>query len=192
MEKQYLFNSGKVLRIFQDVESATISNFIDESENWVPKWASNCSKIKLAEDKTHRNILEEYFGVKKKDKGCIYIPIYLYIHSGMVVSLKPFANGWDSYIGFIVRINKKEWCEKTGSKRCMMSQIMKAVEDEVEYLNAILSDEIFGYMIDGSENEFDSCCGFWGDDAFKMMADYIDDNEIAEFLKKYSILDFYK
>ena len=192
MEKQYLFNSGKVLRIFADDELASISNFIDEMDNWVPKWASNYRKIKLVDDQTHQNILDEYFGVRKKDKGCIYIPIYLYVHSGMAVSLKPFADEWDSYIGFIVRINKKEWCEKTGSKRCMMSQIMKEVEYEVKYLNAILSGEIFGYTIDGSEDAFDSCSGFWGDDAFKMMADYIDDKEIADFLKKYSISDFYK
>lgn len=192
MEKQYLFNSGKVLKIFYDLESASIGNFIDEMDNWVPKWASNYDKIRLVEDETHKDILDEYFGVRKKDNGCIYIPIYLYIHSGMVVSLKPFANKWASNIGFIVRINKKEWCDKTGSKRCMKAQIMKEVEYEVEYLNAILSGEIFGYTISGGEDEFDSCGGFWGDNAFKMMADYIDDKEIADFLKKYDISTFYK
>lgn len=117
-------------------------------------------------DKDDYNSFEELEKAIKKDYE-IVLPLYLYDHSGITISTKPFSCGWDSgMVGFIV-IDKKKILSEFGGKiltKKLKDKVIKILESEVKEYDQYLTGEVFGFEIEDSNgNRVDSCFGFFGD-----------------------------
>lgn len=94
-------------------------------------------------------------------EGYFVFPLYAYIHSGVSLSINrnnyPFNDRWDvSYRGFVLVRQQKGWSYHR-------SKALKSAESVVEEWNTYLSGEVYGYKIfDQSQNELDSCWGYYG------------------------------
>ena len=95
-----------------------------------------------------------------KKQGDIVLPLYLYDHSGITISLTPFSCPWDSgQVGFVI-IRKQKMFQEFGKKRISSSLKKRAydiAELEVQTYDQFLRGEIYGYRID---EDGDSCWGF--------------------------------
>jgi hypothetical protein len=103
----------------------------------------------------------------KNENPLVILPLYLYDHSGITISTKPFDCRWDSgQIGFII-VTKKEIKNTYDIKRCTKKWYDKGVriiENEVKTYDDYLTGQVYGYTLYEDDNEVDSCCGFYGDD----------------------------
>jgi hypothetical protein len=95
-------------------------------------------------------------------QGDIVLPLFLYDHSGITISLSPFHCPWDSgQVGFVI-VRKEKILKEYGKKR--FSKFLKKraydiAEGEVQTYDQFLRGEIYGYRID---EDGDSCWGFYG------------------------------
>ncbi len=94
--------------------------------------------------------------------GDIVLPLYLYDHSGITISLSPFSCPWDSgQVGFVI-IRRQKMLSEFGAKK-FFSLLKKRAHDiaeaEVQTYDQFLRGEIYGYQID---KDGDSCWGFYG------------------------------
>jgi hypothetical protein len=99
--------------------------------------------------------------------GDIVLPLYMYDHSGITISLSPFSCPWDSgQVGF-VQVPKKKIIEEFGKKiftPALKKRAMKIAEGEVKTLDDYLRGNVYGYVItDKDGEEIDSCWSFFGD-----------------------------
>lgn len=95
--------------------------------------------------------------------GDITLPLYMYDHSGITISLSPFSCPWDSgQVGF-VQIPRKKMIEEFGKKIFtpkLKKRALEIAKGEVSELDSCLRGEVYGYKID---DDGDSCWGFIGD-----------------------------
>ncbi|AQT70061.1 hypothetical protein STSP2_03263 [Anaerohalosphaera lusitana] len=95
-------------------------------------------------------------------EGDLILPLYMYDHSGITISLSPFSCPWDSgQVGFVI-VRRKKMLEEFGRKKFSKSLKEKAlqiVEGEVGTYDHYLRGEVYGCIIDGGE---ESCWGFYG------------------------------
>ena len=112
-----------------------------------------------------------------KRNGDICLPLYMYDHSGITISLSPFSCRWDSgQVGF-VQIPRKKMLKEFG-KRIFTSKLKakgrQLAEGEVETLDTYIRGDVVGYTID---DDGDSCWGYYSvEDAMgeaKSVIDYI-------------------
>ena len=102
--------------------------------------------------------------------GVYGIPLYAHVHSGMVLSLAPFADKWDSGCAGFMYVNKAEFCKEFNLKRFSAKRAMKVAQGEVDAMNQYISNEVYGYVEQTRENpeaeweDGDSCWGFFGSD----------------------------
>lgn len=117
--------------------------------------------------------------LKEEGRGSVILPLYLYDHSGISISVGSFGCKWDSgQIGFIV-VSKKDILKEFGGKivtKKLREKIEKLLIGEVKVYDQYLSGEIYGFQIVDEEGEqLDSCYGFYGTDfSTNGMLDYID------------------
>jgi len=111
---------------------------------------NNYEDIKIAENEAKRN-------------GDIVLPLYMYDHSGITISLSPFSCPWDSgQVGF-VQVPKKKMIEEFGKKvftPALKKRALEIAEAEVSEMDSYCRGEVYGFNIDDGE---DSCWGFVGD-----------------------------
>ena len=99
------------------------------------------------------------------------LPLYMYDHSGITISLSPFSCRWDSGQVGVVIIPRKTLLTEFSRKR--MSQAlwengMRSAKAEVANLDQYIRGDVYGYVIsemDGEDvgEEVDSCWGFYGE-----------------------------
>ncbi|MDI3258402.1 MAG: hypothetical protein QJR02_01765 [Sinobacteraceae bacterium] len=99
-------------------------------------------------------------------------PLFLYDHSGITISTKPFSCRWDSgQVGWVfVRASKADSEGKSGDRAWAEAMI----EGEVETYDQFLRGDVYGYRlfretldVDGEvedDDELASCWGFYGED----------------------------
>lgn len=94
--------------------------------------------------------------------GDIVLPLYMYDHSGITISLSPFSCPWDSgQVGFVI-IRRQKMLQEFNSKRFtqfLKKRALYIAEAEVETYDQYLRGEVYGYKVDPSG---DSCWGFYG------------------------------
>lgn len=104
----------------------------------------------------------------EKELDALYLPVYMYDHSGITISTKPFSCNWDSgQIGFVYVT--KETIRKEFSCKRISKSLAKKVYDlmhgEVTIYDHYLSGDVYGYEIKDDEGEVvDSCWGYFGED----------------------------
>lgn len=94
-----------------------------------------------------------------------------------------FSCPWDSGRIGIIYVTKKKIKQENGWKvltKARKEKILQYLKNEVETYDQYLTGDIYGYVVeeteeeDGSKNETDSCWGFYGSDpATNGMADQL-------------------
>ena len=117
----------------------------------------------------------------------LWLPLYLYDHSGITISAGPFSCLWDSgQVGWIFA-PRKAVLEGWGGKRMtksLLKKVEKCLQGEVEVYDQYLRGEVYGFKTvkytrcdKGCEHEevLDSCWGFLGDLKESGMRDHLDE-----------------
>lgn len=73
------------------------------------------------------------------DSEFYVFPLYAYIHSGIVLSMKKFSDRWDSGMCGAVLVRKSEYSNR--------EQAYKASQSYIDYVNDILMGEIYKIII---------------------------------------------
>ena len=99
-------------------------------------------------------------------KDILWLPLYLYDHSGITMNTTGFSCPWDSgMVGFIYVTKEdvlKEFKHKIVDKK-LKDHVYKILKGEVETYDQYLTGDVYGYIItDPDGNETDSCWGFYG------------------------------
>ena len=98
----------------------------------------------------------------------VVLPIFMYDHSGITISTRPFSCQWDSVqVGFVF-ISKDKVRSEYGVKR-LSNRVLELAENvliqEVKTYDDYLTGNVWGYAIsDKFGNEYESCWGFYGED----------------------------
>ena len=114
---------------------------------------------------------EERF-MKRARKWCednlIMLPLYLYDHSGITMSVGPFSCPWDSgQVGWIY-VSKEKIREEFKVKRISkktLCKVQKMLTQEVQTYDDYLTGAVYGFQVEGGPE--DSSWGYYGDSGFK-------------------------
>ena len=119
----------------------------------------------------------------KLDKKYIWVNVYVYQHSQIALSTTPFNDPWgfDSGLLGILVWDKKDALKSFGKKRATKAFVQK-IEDllvhQVKVYGAYLNGDVYGFRLydkDSTENEIDSCYGYYGEDGIKCIMSEIED-----------------
>ena len=113
---------------------------------------------------------------KAKAQGDIVLPLYMYDHGGITISLSPFQCRWDSgQVGFVV-IPRLKMIEEFGKKNFtpkLKARALEVAKGEVETMDQFVTGQVYGYKIfgpmtgdlddDDCREELSSCWGFYGE-----------------------------
>lgn len=118
----------------------------------------------------HAEVFDQHMDfIDSFDKKYIALKVYLYDHSGQTVSTTPFSCQWDSGLFGIIAVSVEDVRNEYGWKnitKARRKQVEERLQAEVEIYDNYLTGEVYRYEIvakDGSDDEFDSCGGFYGD-----------------------------
>lgn len=98
--------------------------------------------------------------ILKTEKPLVILPLYLYDHSGITISTKPFGCRWDSgQVGFIFTTKQKM------TEFSLLGYTKKEIADdlkyEVERYDKYLTGEGYGYKVfDQNDEEIDAGWGY--------------------------------
>lgn len=169
---------------------------------WFPLGTSKEAKFGVIEEYESLNWLIDDMieALPQKDKwyllekhaNIVYLPLYLYDHSGITISTGSFGDRWDSgQVGYIYTDKKtifdcggKTQNEKGNyvkvTNRNWKEAAYKWMQGEVDDYDMYLTGEVYGVIIeeynaeDEDWEEKDSCWGFfnnkWGDELIKEVA----------------------
>lgn len=101
----------------------------------------------------------------KREKW-IYLPVFMYEHSGISLSSGSFGDPWDSgQVGFIyvTREKMKEEYEKHFKPRSWAGRARKLLRVEIHTWDQYVTGDVYGYVIENEDGDHDdSCWGFYG------------------------------
>jgi len=139
-------------------------------ETWPEEIACPGIEIEELEDLTEEQLW------RLVDKHYIWLPLYLYDHSGISMSTShqyPYNDHWDAgQVGYIYVSKEKalkEYDKKRWSKK-FEQRILEVLTREVDIYDEYLRNEVYGYILkDQNGDEVDSCRGYYGDTGKKQM-----------------------
>lgn len=121
--------------------------------------------------------------LRNEYNAVVILPLYLYDHSGITMSVGPFACGWDSgQVGYIYA--SKEDIEKAYGEYNTETHVLaeRTLYAEVEEYDDYLTGNVYGYIAytwDGDDwIETDSCWGYFRD--YKYIVDEVGFNDAEE------------
>lgn len=106
----------------------------------------------------------------------VVLPLYLYDHSGITMSIHPFSCSWDSgQVGWIYVTNETVRGEYGNLTPDSIKLAKRILEGEVEAYNQYIRGDIYGFELLAPHNcdcdecscegeHVDSCWGFYGSD----------------------------
>lgn len=105
-------------------------------------------------------------GEELKKAYAVVLPIFMYDHGSVSLSVTPYSCRWDSgQVGFVVCSTediKKEYSVKRISKK-IIKKVESILINEVEIYSQYINGEVYRYSIDDENGEtIDSCSGFYG------------------------------
>lgn len=143
-------------------EYADFNPRVDYDNMW--NFVSNCRSIDREEGELSLDELMEVLRGERKSvyKDYIILPVYMYRHSGIALSLTPFGCPWDSGIGFVAYVSKSALRNEYHTKRVNKDVIERAtsclrgeIEDYAHYLNG----EVYIVNVTDEKGEEVECCG---------------------------------
>jgi len=172
--KKYKLTNGNTVKVFYDQDSKNPRKDFFNNLGTMLCWHR---RYDLGDEHNYE-VPENIEAFKKKLDARIFLPLYLYDHSGQTISTKPFGCRWDSgQVGFIY-VSRKKLLEEYGGKRVtkkMLETAEKVILAEVELYDSYIRGDVYGFKeYDADGKEVDSGYGFYGDgDPNKNgMADY--------------------
>lgn len=109
--------------------------------------------------------------IKELLNDSIFVPVYMYDHSGVTINTTGFSCSWDSgQVGYFLVSKdkvKKEYGVKRISKQ-LKEKVEKILTSEVETWDQYYCGEVYGFrVLDSDGIELDSCWGFYGDEGIE-------------------------
>jgi len=104
--------------------------------------------------------MEEH--IRKELGAVIVLPLSLYDHSGITMSVGQ-ASGWDcGQVGFIYATRKQvlEWFMRKRLSKKLLGQVEDCLRAEVDEYDKYLTGQVYGFMVTGEDCD-DSCWGFF-------------------------------
>ena len=145
-------------------------DWLESMLNLNPKYIYSDDRLSELEDK----FFEKFIGHK----------LYLYDHSGITISTRPFSCPWDSgQVGYIY-VSKEKVRKEYGIKRITeewKNKILSYLDGEVETFDQYLRGDVYSFTIEDDNGDvINSCGGFYGDDFVENgMADHIDHEDLG-------------
>ena len=154
-----------------------------DPREWVPDSYSNMicfhGRYKLGDDHNWESPEDVYEYITKNK--LIYLPLYLYDHSGITMNTTGFSCPWDSVqVGYIYMEDDKVK-ELFNVKRITKSVKEKALEylnNSVKLYDKYLRGEVYEYVL--SKLETCKCCGHISEDVIDSCSDYYDIDDILD------------
>jgi len=104
------------------------------------------------------------------DKNNIWLPIYIYSHSGETISTTPFSCPWDSTRLGLIYVTKEQLRKEYNVEELTQDIIDKAhkmLQGEVETQDAYIRGDCYCYVIEDEDGEVvESCGGYLGDEDY--------------------------
>jgi hypothetical protein len=195
------FNFGELKMETIDYKNHTIEIENDEFCESPREWDNLCvfhiAHRRYAFGDKNYNDFESIEEAEKEalDKGNIVLPLFMYDHSGITISLSPSSCSWDSgRVGF-VEIPREKAIEELGKKIFspeVKKRAMEIAAGEVETLDIYLRGDVYYYKVfNDNGEELDSCHGFFdieeAKNEAKSVIDYYAQKQLLEHLKKVKI-----
>jgi hypothetical protein len=123
------------------------------------------------------------------ERDILYLPLYLYDHSGLTMHTTGFHCPWDSgQVGWIY-VKREDVRKEYNVKRItdkIKEKVFEVLRSEVETYDQYLQGEIYEYVLEGKNGEvLDSCGGFYGDNPeTNGMFEYIPKVHLSKLQKK--------
>lgn len=155
----------------------------------------------LVDDIIEAMSFEDKWKLLEKHGNIVYLPLYLYDHSGITMNTGEFSCRWDSgQVGYIYT-DKNTILEVKGRMKSDKGNYIQItdrnwkeaayqwLESEVETYDMFITGEVYGYIDTNLETgEEDSCWGFYsknyGDELLSELADELG-IEVSEWLSDY-------
>lgn len=106
--------------------------------------------------------------IENNEGECIFLPLYLYDHSGITMNTTGFSCRWDSGQVGLIYVSKKKVREEFGVKRItkkLLDGVLGYLVGEVETYDQYIRGDVYKFKVYDSEGELiDSCGGFYSDD----------------------------
>ena len=143
----------------------TIKIYLDSSVDSPRTW-DDFGKMSLFHKKykfpNELNMTMEECKRLESNKDWLVLPVYMLDHSGVALSTEPFDDPWDSGRVGIIAVEKSEMSKYFLSEKQAIENLKSEVKTYSQYLNG----EVYGYVIEGAEDEeLDSCWNFIGFDS---------------------------
>jgi hypothetical protein len=124
--------------------------------------------------------------IKELLKNSIYVPVYMYDHSGITINTTGFSCPWDSgQIGYYLVSKedvKKEYGGKIISKK-LKETVINILNNEIKSWDDYFTGNIFSFFIKDEDGEIlDSCGGYYGEEGAEQAL--VEAKGIAEYLYK--------
>ena len=109
----------------------------------------------------------EFISMLYKNKA-IFLPVYMYDHSGITISTSPFSCNWDSgQLGIIYvtreKLDDPDFYHFKPKKRIKVAKVKEYLEQEIKTYDQYLTGQVYGFVIKKDGETIDSCWGFYED-----------------------------
>lgn len=162
----YKLTKNRTLNLIQDSEShdhpRTSCENLGTIINWHTRFNLGDENINPKEYTSLNDIIS-----KNTSKDDICLPLFLYNHSSLSLSTKPFNCRFDSsQIGIIkvskTKIRKEYSCKKVTKK--IKEKVIEVLKNEILYFDKYLKGEFYILeILDNNKEIEESCAGFVGD-----------------------------
>lgn len=120
-----------------------------------------------------KKVESQEIDMKLADPTVIALPVYAYIHSGVMLDTAPFGCQWDGGQSGCIYVSKEVVKEEYGVKR-ISSRLSNKVEErlkaEVKEYSQYFAGDVWAYRISKDGEEIDSCYGIWDKKEAQRMA----------------------
>lgn len=93
----------------------------------------------------------------------IWLPVYMFDHSGVTIATTPFACPWDSGQVGIIAVTPEECDSNWGEWKWTIAQAKEMLAHEINTYDQYLRGEIFGFFVEVKGEIVDSCWGFYSE-----------------------------
>lgn len=113
------------------------------------------------------NASMSYLRGLEADENVLWLPIYLYDHSGITINTTGFSCRWDSGQVGVIYCTKEQAVKEFGNKICtakVRDKALKCLKGEIKDLDQYIRGEVYGFQVFDPQGEVvDSCWGYYGD-----------------------------
>lgn len=166
MDPRKEFDNVGTMIIFHPRYNLGDSHRFSEPRDWLESFAV---ELGMDSEKAYNLSSEKLWNFV--NKKALILPLYLYDHSGISISVNDFRDQWDSgQVGWIYvtyETIRKEYQVKHVTKKAL-EWAREVLVSEVNIYDMFLRNDVYGFeCIDESGEIVDSCYGYYGDNLKK-------------------------